>query len=57
MVYFGIADSESVQIFYSCTSNKVLKFNLSKPYHAKIAKTKNTITMVRKLEIKKFKIF
>ena len=54
--YF-IADSESLKIFYSCTSKKVKKLNLSKPYHAKLEKTKNTITFLKKLEIEKFKFF
>ena len=38
------------------TSKKVTKKILSKFYHVKIAKPKNTITLVRKLKIEKFKI-
>ena len=54
---FLIADSEFIKISYLCTSKKVTKQILSKSYHLKIAKTKNTIILVRKLKIEQFKVF
>ena len=48
-----ITDSEFIMIFYIFKIKKVTKLNLVKPYLVKIAKTKNTITLVRKLKIEK----